>query len=111
MPGVSEAASGDGGVSRASAVVLAEVSASWVALRRAQARCYRALTGLEASGAVGESGYRSTSRLLTDHVRIDPSEAARLARQARALAGSVSPTGDDASPLSCPPPRGRSRAG
>ena len=92
VPGVAEACAA-GGVSRATAVVLGEVSASWVALRRAQARCYRALTGLEASGAVGETGYRSTSRLLSDHVRIDPSEAARLARQARALAGSVSPTG------------------
>jgi hypothetical protein len=82
-----------GGLSRAGAAALAETAAAWEALRRAQARCYAALSALEACDAVGESGYRSTSRLLTDHVRIDPSEGLRLARHARALTATVSPTG------------------
>ena len=84
---------GGGGLSRAAAAALAETAASWQALRRAEARCYRALTALEGCDAVGETGYRATSRLLTDHVRIDPAEGRRLARHARALASTVSPTG------------------
>jgi hypothetical protein len=82
-----------GGLSRATVSALAEARASWEALRRVQARCYRALTALEACDAVGETGYRSTARLLTDHVRIDPSEGRRLARHARALTTTVSPSG------------------
>jgi hypothetical protein len=85
--------SGGGRLSRATLAALAETAAAWEALRRVQARCYRALTALEACDAVGETGYRSTSRLLTDHVRVDPAEGLRLARHARALTGSVSPTG------------------
>src|SRR3954469_25773533 len=98
VPGVAgdgdgDGGSGAGGLSRAGAAALAETAAAWQALRRAQARCYAALTALEDCDAVGESGYRSTSRLLTDHVRIDPSEGLRLARHARALATTLTPTG------------------
>ena len=100
VPGVStagaeaEGGAGDGGgLSRAAVAALAETAAAWQALRRVQARCYAALTGLEDCDAVGESGYRCTSRLLADHVRIDPSEGLRLARHARALTTTTSPTG------------------
>ena len=84
---------GGGGLSAAAAAALAETAAAWQALRRAEARCYRALTALEDCDAVGETGYRATSRLLTDHVRIDPAEGRRLARHARALTATTSPTG------------------
>jgi len=93
VPGLPGTGDGESGLSRASVAALAETTASWEALRRAEARCYRSLTALAACDAVGESGYRSTARLLTDHVRIDPAEGLRLARHARALTGSVSPTG------------------
>ena len=99
VPGVAAGdAAGDGGsgadgLSRVAAAALAETAAAWQALRHAQARCYAALSALEDCDAVGESGYRCTSRLLADHVRIDPSEGLRLARHARALASSVTPTG------------------
>ncbi len=72
---------------------MAETAAAFTALRLAQARCYRAITSLEAGDAVAESGYRNLSRLLNDHVRIDDKEATRLARHARSLAAPVSPTG------------------
>ncbi|HEY2221445.1 DUF222 domain-containing protein, partial [Actinomycetospora sp.] len=84
---------GAGGLSRSSIAALGEAAAAWTALRGAQARCYRALTGLHESDAVAESGYRSTSRLLTDHLRIDPREATRLQGHARSLAMRVSPSG------------------
>src|ERR1700712_1949268 len=93
VPGLSGAGDGASGLSRASVAALAETKASWEALRRAEARCYRSLTALEAGDAVGESGYRSTSRLLTDHVRIDPAEGLRLPRHARALTATVSSSG------------------
>jgi len=81
------------GLSAASSVALAETAAAVQALRLAHARCYRALRGLQASDAVAETGYRSVTRLLEDHVRIDQSEAQRLTRHAAALATRVSPTG------------------
>src|ERR1700712_4015929 len=82
VPGLSGTGDGGSGLSRASVAALAETKASWEALRRAEARCYRSLTALAACDAVGESGYRSTARLLTDHVRIDAAEGLRLARHA-----------------------------
>ena len=99
MPGVSgvgAAESGDdegGRLSRATLAALAETAAAWEALRRVQARCYAALSALEDCDAVGETGYRATSGLLTEHVRINPDEGRRLARHARSLTTSVSPTG------------------
>jgi hypothetical protein len=95
VPGVCgpDADGGEGRLSRATLVALAEAAAAWEALRRVQARCYEALTALEDCDAVGETGYRSTARLLTEHVRTDPTEGRRLARHARALTTTVSPTG------------------
>ena len=82
-----------GGLSRASAAALHEAAAAWEALRRTQARCYRALTALHASDAIAESGYRSLPRLLADHLRVDDTETTRLHRHARALTPTLSPTG------------------
>jgi hypothetical protein len=92
VPGI-ERGDGDDGLSGASQAALTEVGAAWEGLRRAQARCYRALVGLDASDAVAESGYRSLSRLLADHLRINPDEALRLDRHAHSLTPTVSPTG------------------
>ncbi len=82
-----------GRLSRATLAALAETAAAWEALRRVQARCYTALSALEDCDAVGETGYRATSGLLTEHVRINPDEGRRLARHARSLTTTVSPTG------------------
>lgn len=73
--------------------VLSETTAAGRALCAAQARCYRALSAIAESDVLGETGYRNLGRLLEDHVRVDPAETRRLARQARALRVSVSPTG------------------
>ena len=92
VPGLGSVENG-GGLSARSVAVLAETAAAATAVRLAQARFYRALAALEASEAVAESGYRHTSRLLAEHVRLDTAEATRLARHARSLTGAVSPTG------------------
>ncbi|MFC5062820.1 HNH endonuclease signature motif containing protein [Actinomycetospora atypica] len=92
IPGLEPESDRDG-LSVASSTALAETAAAVQALRLAHARAYRALQGLQASDAVTETGYRSVTRLLEDHVRIDPSEALRLTRHAASLATTVSPTG------------------
>ncbi len=92
VPGLGSVEDG-GGLSARSAAVLAETAAAASAVRLAQARFYRALAALEASEAVAESGYRHTSRLLAEHVRLDTAEATRLARHAHSLTPAVSPTG------------------
>jgi Domain of unknown function (DUF222) len=93
VPGLGADHDGAGGLSRTSREALDEAAAAWTALRRAQARCYRALTGLDLSDAAAETGYRTMSRLLTDHLRLDPREATRLRGHARSLAPGVSSTG------------------
>ena len=54
--------------------------------------------GLQASDAVAETGYKSVTRLLEDHVRIDRTEALRLTRHADSLATTTSPTGTTVPP-------------
>ncbi len=113
VSGVGAAQSGDdegGRLSRATLAALAETAAAWEALRRVQARCYAALSALEDCDAVGETGYRATSGLLTEHVRINPDEGRRLARHARSLATSVSPTGAPV-PAQLPATAGKVTAG
>ncbi len=92
------------GLSAGSRAALAETAAAFTALRLAQARCYRAITSLEAGDAVAESGYRNLSRLLNDHVRIDDKEATRLARHARSLPRRCLPPAS-LSTRSCRPPQ------
>ncbi len=93
VPGLGADHGGREGLSRASVAALHEAAASWEALRLAQARCYRALSGLHAGDAVAQSGYRSMPRLLADHLRVDDEETRRLHRHARSLTPTLSPTG------------------
>lgn len=55
-------------------------------LRQAHARALGAVMALRRVGAVEQTGHRSLPRLLEEHVRVDPSEAKRLVRQAELLA-------------------------
>ncbi|MDL5160631.1 DUF222 domain-containing protein, partial [Actinomycetospora termitidis] len=76
-----------------SSAALAEMADAVRAYRLAGARVYRALTALKTSDALAESGYRHLSRLLADHVRLDPAETNRLAKHAAALHETTSPSG------------------
>ncbi|NYD36061.1 DUF222 domain-containing protein [Actinomycetospora corticicola] len=96
VPGVTDtgsAADREGGLSASSQAVLDEVDAATTAHRLAGARLYRAVTALRASDVLAETRYQRLSRLLEDHVRLDPKTVAILDRHAGALHPHVTPTG------------------
>ncbi|MCD2188235.1 HNH endonuclease signature motif containing protein [Actinomycetospora soli] len=94
VPGVSEPeASSDGEVSAGSLALLAEGAAAVRARRLAGARLYRAINAIRDSDVLDETGYRRMSRLLEDHLRLDPTTVRLLERQADALRETVTPTG------------------
>ncbi|MCD2187976.1 DUF222 domain-containing protein [Actinomycetospora soli] len=94
VPGVSDAeASSEEGVSAESLTLLAEGAAAVRARRVAGARLYRAINAIRDSDVLDETGYRRMSRLLEDHLRLDPTTVRLLERQADALRETVTPTG------------------
>ncbi|MCD2187748.1 HNH endonuclease [Actinomycetospora soli] len=94
VPGVSDAEPSSGeGVSAESLSLLAEGAAAVRARRLAGARLYRAINAIRDSDVLDETGYRRMSRLLEDHLRLDPTTVRLLERQADALRETVTPTG------------------
>ncbi|MCD2190951.1 HNH endonuclease signature motif containing protein [Actinomycetospora soli] len=94
VPGVSSAEPSSGeGVSAESLALLAEGAAAVRARRLAGARLYRAINAIRDSDVLDETGYRRMSRLLEDHLRLDPTTVRLLERQADALRETVTPTG------------------
>ncbi|MCD2187791.1 DUF222 domain-containing protein [Actinomycetospora soli] len=94
VPGVSDAEpSSEEGVSAESLALLAEGAAAVRARRLAGARLYRAINAIRDSDVLDETGYRRMSRLLEDHLRLDPTTVRLLERQADALRETVTPTG------------------
>lgn len=80
--------------SPATVAALEACAAAMVEERAAHARTLDAVAALGATDAVPETGHRSLSRLLAEHLRLDPAEARRLLRHASLLvAGAVGSTG------------------
>lgn len=78
--------------------LLADAAEAVAAWRRAQARVVAVVGELERAGVAGETGYRSTARLLTDRVRIDGREAKALVDDAGLLADRRAFTGEPLPP-------------
>ncbi|GLZ51831.1 HNH endonuclease signature motif containing protein [Actinomycetospora sp. NBRC 106378] len=93
VPGVSDEAPPEEGLSAQSLAELAELSDAVRAQRLAGARVYRAFTAVRAGNVLAESGYRKLAPLLEDHVRLDRVAVVRLDRHAEALHDTVTPTG------------------
>ncbi|GLZ51529.1 HNH endonuclease signature motif containing protein [Actinomycetospora sp. NBRC 106378] len=101
VPGVSDAAPPEEGLSARSRAELAELADAVRAQRLAGARVYRAFTAVRAGDVLAESGYRKLSPLLEDHVRLDRTTVTKLDRHAEALHDTVTPTGST-TPASLP---------